>query len=238
MSQFALPTGVVADVEKDSLGGGVIPANLYPGKLKLVYMDQSESGAKSVNIQFETAAGQLVRQTIYVSNRAGEFVYVKDGKTFPLPGYSQMNAFFEAVTGKGFADQVTTTKTIKLRIFKDGVGSDQNVEREVFVDLNDEPCAVGILLISEEKATKESGYKDGTGEFREVNEFAKWFDAQGFTTTERAGELKEPVFAADWKKKYKDGTIVRKAKNPGTASGAVAGAPAGAADAPKKSLFA
>lgn len=244
MSDFALPTGVVADVEKDSLGGGVVPSNIYAGKLKLVYMDQSASGAKCVNIHFETAAGQLVRQTVYISNKAGEYVYNKDGKSFPLPGYSQMNAFFEAVTGKGIADQDVQEKTIKIYVHKDGGGSEQNVERDVFMDCDQLACAAGILHISDEK-TVANGKTDakgkpeyeGTGEFREINEFSKWFDAQGFTTTERAGELADPVFAQDWKKKYKDGVTIRKAKIQGANSGAVAGAPAAAA-APKKSLFA
>ena len=235
---LALPTGVTADVEKDSLGGGILPAKTYPGKITLVYMDKSDKGALSVNIHFEEeAGGRTVRQTTYISNQKGEFVYIKDGKTFPLPGYSQMNAFFEATTGKGIAEQETTTKTVKLYIYKDGNGSDQNVEREVFMDLKDHACVAGILLVSEEKATKESNYKDGTGEFREFNEFGKWFDTEGFTATERAGGLEAPVFIHDWKKKFMDQSVVRKAKNPGAASGGKEGAPAGAATT-TKSLFA
>ena len=237
-NSLALPTGVTADQEKDSLGGGILPAKTYPGKIKLVYLDKSDKGAISVNIHFEEeAGGRTVKQTTYISNQKGEYVYVKDGKTFPLPGYSQMNAFFEATTGKGIAEQETTTKTIKLYIFKDGKGGDQLVEREVFMDLQDHACVAGIILVSEEKATKDSNYKDGTGEFREFNEFGKWFDTDGLTATERAGGLTEPVFIHDWKKKFMDQTVVRKAKNPGAAAGGTDGAPAAKA-APSKSLFA
>lgn len=238
-NSLALPTGVVADVEKDSLGGGVIPAKTYPGKIKLVYMDKSDKGAVSINIHFEEAAGsRTVKQTTYISNQAGAFVYTdKNGKAQPLPGYSQMNAFFEATTGKGIAEQETSAKTIKLYIFKDGKGSEQLVERDVFMALQDHECVAGILLVSEEKATKESNYKDGTGEYREFNEFGKWFDSEGFTATERAGELKDPIFIHDWKKKNMDQTQIRKAKNPGAAAGGTAGAPA-AGNTTTKSLFA
>lgn len=228
MTDFNLPTGVQAEEEKDTLGSGPLPSDVYAGMVELVYLDKAASGAKSINIHFKTKEGQSVRQTVYISNKKGEYTYERDGKQSPLPGYSQMDHFFKALTGKGLNEQSLEEKTIKIYDFE--AKAEKPVQRQVFMGAINKPLAIGIILVSEEKTTKESNYKDGTGEFRELNEFHKFFDASsGLTNSEKAAGETEPAFLQKWKEKWVGQTKVKKAKNPGTASGATAGAPAGGA---------
>lgn len=240
---FALPEGVAVEEEKDSLGGGVVVnAEVYKGTLENVYQDKSDGGAISINIHFKMEDGKVLKQVVYISNRAGGFTYNdKNGKAQPLPGYSQMNSFFKAATGKGIAEnQATEEKMVK--IYKDN--KETPLPRDCFVDAIGTEIAIGILKISEEKTTK-SGGKDekgkdiyvGTGEFREINEFDKFFDAaSGLTVVEKLAGAETPEFLAAWKEKNAGKVKVKKAKISGTASGATAGAPAASA-APAKKLF-
>jgi hypothetical protein len=236
---LGLASTVKETKETDSLGGKlVLNSSIYKGIINLCYIDKSPKGAINVNIHFKTEAGDVIRETVYISNQAGGFTY-KDkntGEDVPLPGYSQMNSFFKAVTGKGIAEQSKEEKTIK--VWDNDAKAEVPAQRLVFMDVHNKPIAAGILKISEEKTTKESNYKQGTGEFFDKNEFSKWFDADtGLTTVEKAAGVTNPEFFNDWKTKNEGKVITRKAKIP-AAQGATAGSPASsAAVAPTTSLF-
>jgi hypothetical protein len=223
---LSLPTNVVAEADRDVIGGGyIVDSDVYKGHVELMYLDKSVNGAISVNIHFNTGK-QVLKNTVYISNRSGGFTYEdkRDGSTKPLPGYSQMNAMFLAINGKPLGEQDKEEKVIN--IYDYSVGKELPVSRTVFVETLNAPLAIGVLKISEEKATKDSGYKQGTGEFRELNEFDKFFNADsGLTLTEQAAGETEPAFLAKWKKSKKGIVKVKNAKIPGIAGGAVAGAP-------------
>lgn len=238
-----LPSSVKVEEEKDTLGGRVLlNSNIYPGIVDLCYMDKSDKGAISVNIHFKTKDNQVVRETTYISNRDGEFTYKdkQSGEVKPLPGYSQMDSFFKAVTGKGIGQQLKEEKTISL--WDKDAKKELPAKRTVFMDVHQQPIAAGILKVSEEKTTKESNYKNGTGEFFEKNELVKWFNVEtGLTHVEQAAGITAPTFFNEWKEKYENKVIERKAKVPGKASAATAGAPGQSAapvgGAPTQSLF-
>ena len=232
---FDLPTGVAVEEEKDTVGnGGALDSGVYSGVLDLVYMDKSKNGAKSINIHFNVD-GKTVRQTVYISNRAGEYTYKdkKTGEAKPLPGYSQMDAFFKAVTGKGIAGgQELVEKTLKLYDFD--AKAEVPVPRECFMDAQGQKIAIGIIKVSEEKTTDSGGgVYVGTGEYREINEFDKYFDADtGLTTLEKTAGITVPEFLNTWKDK-KEGTVkVKKAKNQ-----PAAGSKPGSPSKPATSLF-
>jgi len=234
---LALPSDVTAEQENDSLGGFILPAGVYKGKLDMVYLDKSPNGAICVNIHFNTGT-QVVRNTVYISNRKGEFTYNNGKENKPLPGYSQMDAFFKAVSDKGIAQQVSATKTIK--IYNYDLRKDVPEEREVFVELIGLPAQVGILHVKEEKTNKDSvdpknkPYTEGTGEFREFNELSKWFDEDGLTNAEKASGETTPVFLEKWKDKFSDKITVRNAKVKAPNN---VGVTSGMPDIPTKSLF-
>ena len=232
-----LPSNVVLEEERDSVGSGVLDSDVYLGVVELVYLDASASGAISVNISFKTN-NRTVRQTVYISNRKGEFVYRnKDKKDLPLPGYAQMDAFFTAVTGKGLSSQSLEEKVIN--IYNYDLKKEIPQTRKVFMDILNKPIAAGILKISEERTTKESNYTVGTGEYRNLNEFNKWFDAEtGLTNVEKkAGETEAKVLE-NWKKANTGNEVIRNAATRDTSK---AGAPTSSNSANKKpteSLFA
>lgn len=220
-----LPSNVTEVEETDVLGGGVLDSGIYQGTVDLVYLDAADSGAKRINIHFTTSNGQTVRNTVYISNKLGSFTYKdkKSGADTPLPGYSQMNAFFNAVTDKGIGEQTVTKKTIKVYDFT--AKADKPTEVDVFTDTLGKKIAAGILRISEEITRKDSEnpnnppYSEGTGEFREKNEFDKFFDAtSGLTYAEKKAGTPTPVFLDKWKNKNTGKTRTKKAKVPGTAS--------------------
>lgn len=233
-----LPSSVQAEEEKDIVAsGGVLDAAVYKGTVELVYMDKAASGAININIHFNNGS-RVIRQTIYISNKKGGFTYHKDGKDFPLPGYSQVDHFFKAVTSKGIAQQVTEEKTIK--IYDYDAKKELPQQRTVFMEALGKPMAVGVIKVSEEKTTKDSGYVDGTGEFREYNEFDKWFNAEtGMTRLEELDDsITEATFIHKWKEKNEGKVKVKRAKNPGAAaSGATSGAPTPSESKPTTSLF-
>jgi len=234
---LALPVDVTAEQENDSLGGFILPADVYKGKLDMVYLDKSPNGAICINIHFNTGS-HIVRNTVYISNRKGEFTYNAGKVAKPLPGYSQMDAFFKAVTGKGIAQQVSATKTIK--IYNYDLRKEVPEEREVFVELIGTQAQVGILQVKEEKTNKVSvdpknkPYTEGTGEFREFNELSKWFDEDGLTTAEKASGETSPEFLEKWRDKFSYKVTVRNAKVKAPSN---AGITSGMPDIPSKSLF-
>jgi hypothetical protein len=244
MLNLALPQDVEKEEEKDAVGFTVHDSNVYPGKIAVAYFGKADSGAQNVTIKFEghdvNGKEVNVRQTIYISNKKGEFFYIdkNTGKQKALPGYTQMDAFFKAVTGKGIANQTTEEKV--LNIYNRDAGKEIPTPTIVFMDTVDAPIAAGIVKISEEKTTRESNYKQGTGEFKDLNEFNKFFDVEsGLTVVEKAAGESEPAYLATWKLRNLGKTIVKKAKVSGSVAGATAGAPATntPAAAPKKSLF-
>lgn len=216
-----LPEGVVAEEEKDVIGGGanILESGVYPGVMELVYLSANAKGTKSVTAHFKKKTDeQVVKVTTYISTKedaAGNVRYTytdkQSGDTKPLPGYSQVNAMFLALTGKPFSnDQPAQEKVINLYDFM--AKEDVPTKVTVFSDTLNKPIAVGILRVSEEKTTAESNYKQGTGEFRDYNEFDKYFNAAGLTTTEITAGLSSPVFLPKWKEKNTGVTRIKKAK--------------------------
>jgi hypothetical protein len=232
---LSLPSGVTAEEDKDVLGGGgVLESGIYKGVVEMVYMTTSAGGARGVTIHFNKG-GQIVKNNTWISTKPIDindpdtvrYTYhdTRSGTDKALPGYSQMNAFFLAVTGKGIVEQKWETKTVGIYSFE--AKGDVNTDVPVAVDALDKELAIGILKISEEKTTAASGYKDGTGEFRDSNEFNKYFSpVDGSTAEERAANITGAVFFAKWKAKNDNKTRVKKAKNSGAAAGATAEAPA------------
>ena len=211
---ISLPTNVKKEEEKDVIGGfAPLPAGIYDAMIQMAYLDESASGAKCIVIKAKIGEKE-VSQTTYISNKAGVFTY-KDKQTGdlkPLPGYTQMDTFFVAVTGKGINEQTIEEKVVN--IYDYAARKDVPQKRQVFMDVVKQPIKVGLQQINEEKTTKESGYTDGTGEFRKYNEFAKWFNADsGLTTQEEQAGVTEPTFIKAWEENFANKVITKNAKN-------------------------
>lgn len=207
---LSLPTGVEAEKDRDALGGGAIESGVYKGIIDMLFIDTFPSGAQKFNIHFKHD-GRVTKYDFCISTRPQadgnvRYTYPKGGKDNPLPGYSEMDRFFVALTGSITAQQSNQLKTVNIFNYKEK--KEVPTEVTVFTDCIGKELAVGILSIKEEGTLAQSQdsahppYSEGTGKLYNKNKFDKYFDAKsGLTTTEKQAGATEPAFLDKWKKK-------------------------------------
>lgn len=229
-----------SDVEaaKDSLGGGSFTreSNIYIGNIVVAYVTQSEKGAMAVNLDIKLEDGSSYRETIYVSNRDGETFYTKEGKKFPLPGFTTIDNICMITTEKGLADQDTEDKTLMLWDFESG----KEIPREVpvLVELIGQPVALGILKVRENKTQKnDRGGYDPINEERVYNTISAVFHPEAKVTVNEAMEGRDPDFWDAWLKRNEN-RLVDKYKEVKGGAAARSANRASSSDAPaRKSMF-
>jgi hypothetical protein len=217
--------GLGASVQQettDSLGGGYQPldSNIYKATLGVCYVGKSSGGATSITIAYK-AGDKEHTETFYITNRKGEPFYTREGKQYPLPGYSKVNAILTLATGKGISEQTTSTRTIKKYNFD--AGKQINTEVEALTDAIDTELALGIVQFKENKRKNVNGEYVDTADAKTGNEIDVAFNLQGFTFVEAKGGLDTPAFLPKWKDKHV-GNIVDRYKPVAGASAAGTGA--------------
>ena len=227
MIDLNLPENTVIEKEKDVLPEGrILESGLYKGTVDMVYLDTNAKGTKLIVIHMKRGS-RIYKFTNYISNRQGGYTYVdkKTGQNKPLPGYSLMDSFFKLMTGQGIADQTVVEK--KVKVWDYATSKEQPKDVLVFEHLLNKEMSAGILNVSSEKTTKESEWKQGTGEFRESNEFDKFFDPSTGQTISEKEANKDASFLLKWKERNDGKTRIKKAPIPGTPnnSGATTGMP-------------
>ncbi len=231
-----LDADVTQEVEKDTLGGGgALATDLYAFTIKAAYFDFAKSKAMSVNLLLETANGRRLNVTEYITSgeaKGCKPYYEKDGKKFPLPGYSKMSTLCQLVTGKTIDQLTAEDKILKLYDFE--ARKETNQSKKVISELSGQPIKAGVFKIIEDKKSKVGDEYVATGETREVNEVSKFFNAEGKTIEEVTGN-KDATFAEEWVKAHQG-----KTKDKSTKVAATAGAPTlgnvGATDTPSLSF--
>jgi hypothetical protein len=224
-----------SEKEKDVLGGrSLLPTGLYEGTLDVVYITKSAGGASAFNLVVDIG-GKKVRDTIYVTNRAGGVTYSKDGKKFPLPGYSLVNALAKLTAGKEIPQLEFEKKLVKIYNFDQR--KEVPTEVDVAIELVGQPVKLGIEFHRENKNAKDqAGNYVPTAEIREFNTITRVFHAQTGQTAAEYNAQAPAEFMALWVKEF-DGKVIDK-----TAKGPVAPAPTGGTPTPaaaggKPSLF-
>jgi hypothetical protein len=222
-----------SEKEKDVLGGrSLLPTGVYEGTLDVVYITKSPGGATAFNLVVDIG-GKKVRDQIYVTNRAGGVTYTKDGKKFPLPGYSLMNALAKLTAGKEIPQLEFEKKLVKIYNFDQR--KEVPTEVEVAVELVGQPVKLGIEQHRENKNAKDqAGNYVPTAEIREFNTITRVFHAQTGQTASEYNAQAPAEFLALWAKEF-EGKVIDK-----TAKGSVAPAASGGTTAPaggKPSLF-
>lgn len=225
---------VTQEVEKDTLGGGgALATDLYKLTLKAAYFDQAKSKATSLNLIMETPEGRRLNITEYITSgeaKGCKPYYEKDGKKFPLPGYSKMNTLCQLVTGKTIDQLSVEDKILKLYDFEER--KEMNKSKKVIAELSGATIKAGVFKIIEDKKTKQGTEYVPTGETREVNEVSKFFNEEG-KTLEEVTSGKDAGFAEEWVKAHQGKT---KDKSTKQAAGSVAGAPTLGGSAPTTTL--
>jgi hypothetical protein len=241
MSIEALKMG--ADVEatdEDVLpsgGGFTLATGLYPMIVDNAYLDKSSGGAMNMNIHLKIKGGdkRIFRHKIYMTSgkaKGGNPFYVKDGKKYPLPGYTLCDHVTKICAGLPVSQITPEKKLVKLYDF------DQKAEvpREVPVvtEIVGKELLVGIQAKRENKRVQDSSgnWVDGP-EPRDFDEVTKVFHPDGFTVTEKAAEAEEAKFVQKWKAANPSDYVADKFKPvAGQAPAATAGPAATAAAAP------
>lgn len=223
-----------SEKEKDVLGGrSLLPTGLYTGTLDVVYLTKSQGGATAFNLVVDID-GKKVRDTIYVTNRAGGVTYTKDGKKYPLPGYSLMNALAKLTAGKEIPQLVFEKKLVKIYNFDQR--KEVPTEVDVAVELVGQPVKLGIEFHRENKNAKDqAGNYVPTAEIREFNTITRVFHVQTNQTAAEYNAQAPAEFMAAWVKEFDGKVIDKTTKGPVAAAPNAPGTPTPAAGKP--SLF-
>ena len=226
MSIAALQLGANVETPNEDVvasGGFTLPTGLYPMVIENAFLEKTASGAMMMHVHLKkkTGGNQVYRfKNCIVSGDAkgNKPTYIKDGKEFPLPGYSQMNQICKIAAGITLGQIDPEKKLVKMWDFDAGA----EVPREVPVvtEIVGQEILAGIQFRRENKRANQNGKWVDTNEAREYNELDKVFYPDGFSVTEKAAEAEEAKFVHEWAKAFPEGTVVDKFKP-------VAGAPAG-----------
>ena len=159
--------------------------------------------------------------------------YERNGKKYPLPGYTIIDDICLAVTGKSLGDAEMEEKNVKIYDFD--LGKEVPTEVDCICDVED-----GEVILAISKQLEDKTEDDGTGtggrsvvevngvaQTRETNEVAKVMNTDGATLLEVKDGL-AIEFGDKWLKKNEGKVRDRTTKSAGTS-----GAPAKASTAKK-----
>lgn len=188
----------------DVLGGGgyLVDSDVYMARINLAYAIQSEKGAKGVAFEFQIAMPsgdhKEFREDIYITNQKGENFYTKDGKNYPLPGFTTVDDICLAATEQSLAAQDMEEKIFRIFDRKER----KEVEKGVpaITSLHGKYVKLAILKVKEDKTKQnpQTGQYEPTGEFFESNRIDKVMHAETNQTLTEAREGKAPVFQTAW----------------------------------------
>lgn len=206
MSMFSKLGNQNLEETTDTLGGGgsyTVPSDMYEVKIKQAYGHTAASGALAVHLELEIPGREnTYSETIYVTNKNGENFYTRNGKNFPLPGFSTIEDICLITTGSSLEDQPHEDKLVNIWDFETSKHIPK--ERPVLVDLIGKSFTAGILETRENKSAKNqsTGKYEPINEERIVNSIQKVWDTESQSTVYEARNGKEPEFWDAWKEKY------------------------------------
>jgi len=226
-------------------GGGAKETGIYPFTVKHAYMHKSAGGALGISVRCDDGSGGTFDTTQWVASgdaKGNKPYYERNGKKYPLPGYSIIDDMCQLGTDVALADMDTEEKTIKLYDFDEQ--KEVPTEVDMLVDLVGANVYLAIQKCLVDKTEENPNFDDSkredkisnpkripTGETREENEVSKVFEASSkLTAKEIADNVDECVFFDKWlaknEGKVRDKTS-KDAKKTGTAK----------AGSPKKKMF-
>lgn len=225
MSIFQNLSTTGLEEQTDSLGGfQLLESNVYPAKVKTVYITTSKNNAMAANVVLDID-GREYREQLWITNSKGEnfFVNKSSGNRVALPGFAVLNDLCLCTVGKELEFLETDQRTFKIYDYE--TKSDMLKEVPTITDLMDTEILVAITKKREFKKIKDaSGAYVNSNETRELNTIKKIFHAgTKMTVTEAKAGKKEGEFLDKWL-----------AKNQGKIEDATKKSSAGIAGAPQK----
>jgi hypothetical protein len=221
------------DIEKatDSLGGGgVLDSNIYPFQIKTIYLGSSKTAAVSATVVGKLENGSEFKTTQWIisgNSKGNKPYYERNGKKYPLPGYTVIDDICQIVTGTSLGDIEMEEKTVKIYDFE--LGKEVPTEVDCICDVEDGEVFLAVIKQLEDKTEDDGagGRSVIVGESRETNEVAKVLNADGATLLE-VKDAAEIVWKDKWLTKNEGNVRDKRAKGTGAA-----GAPQKASTAKK-----
>lgn len=206
--------------ERDSIGGSsILESGIYQATIKLAYVNVSAGGAMGLVLQAETATGEAIRETMWMSSgtaKGSKNYYERNGKKNYLPGYIAANSLAVLTTGKEISELETSEKVVK--VYNKEAKAEMPTKVPMIMDLLGKEVIFGIIKENVDKTEKaDDGSYVPTGETRFQNVIDKVFRASdGMTTTEASAGAEEANFINAWKNKWNGEVKDRVSKSSGT----------------------
>ncbi len=245
MSEWDLPDDVeTTKIERVGGGGYTWESGVYLTTIDLVYLDQRDSEAIFLNAVLKNDAGKELKEAFCIKSGKDKgkrtwYISKKDGKKYPLPGYSIANSLCISALGKSLADclKETTKKMVEVYDYKEG--KTVPTEKYALMNLVGKAVKVAVHQVKQDKTKKNdaTGKYDSTGETKVINECKFFGNTAGVTAEEiEAGE--EATMFDKWAEKN-TGTVIDKStkKTGASAADIMGGGTAAEPAASTKSLF-
>ena len=186
----------------------VIDSGIYLCTVKMAYMDKSQGGAECVKLELETEKGDIVSDTIWVTNKEGSMYYQPKGSEDKalLPGWRLADRLCLHATGKTFKEigAEAVPKVLQVYDFNARKVVDKEFQ-QVLMSLVGKKVLTAIMHIKKNKQVKNPLGKFVNGpQHIEINEIIQFFNpTDGRTTTEIRDGIETPVYATKWTEKWK-----------------------------------
>ena len=222
MSEWELPEGVETQSIERVGGGFAWESGVYDATVKMVYLNQSAKEAVSFNVILQNSAGKELKESFWIKSgkaKGNKTYFTKDGKDYPLPGYSTANSMCVAVTGESLAKCMESVEKKTINVYNVELRKEAPSERPVLTGLLNKPVKVAVHQVLEDKVAKTaSGQYEPTGESRTVNECKFFGNPEGKTAEEITSDQPATMFDK-WAAKN-TGTVIDKSSKAKTTSAA------------------
>ena len=240
MSEWELPKTVeTQSIERVGGGGFAWESGVHDTTIKMVYLNQAAPEAQSFNIILENSEGRELRESFWIRSgktKGKKVYYDKDGKQFPLPGYSLANSLCIAATGESLAKCISSAEKKTINVWNSELKKEMPTERPVIMCLVNKPVKVAVHQVVEDKVAKgTNGQYEPTGQSRTVNN-CKFFGNADGKTAEEITKNEEATMFDRWAAKN-TGTVIDKSNKSKANSAAAIMGSTPSADNSQASLF-
>lgn len=194
-----------AKTETESVGGGrtLFDSAVYPAKVKQVYLDAYDSGARFASVTLDINGKDYEERLLLTNARGDGFFTDRDGNAQQFSGLTR---FDELIFAGGFANnQAANIGPGNVRVWdKDSRSFVIKQMPNVVNGLRDAQVLVAILkkVQNKQKKNPNTGKYDKLNEKEEVNEIQKFAKTDKQTQLEAANGVNPPTFLDAWSKKW------------------------------------
>ena len=195
-----------AKQETESVGGGriIFESAIYQAKIKQVYVDAYDSGARFASISLDIN-GKDYEERLLLTNGKGESFFTDRNTGEPVQ-YSGLTRFEELAFAAGFPNiQAVGLNPGSIRAWdKDAKAFVLKQHQTVMTALQGKEVAVALLKIKQNKQKKNPNTNkyEKLNEEEEINQIDKFANLQGQTLLEMAKNVDPPQFMTAWKEKW------------------------------------